>query len=137
MSDVPAKPVPVPDSISRPYWEGANLGEFRFQRCSACGKAQFYARNACRHCHATELHWEMAAGSGRIASFSVIHRAPIASFAGDAPYVLALVDLDEGFRFMCNVLRCDHAQVRIGMAVRVCFESRSGSEQQIPQVEPA
>ena len=137
MSDVPAKPVPVPDSISRPYWEGANLGEFRYQRCGACGKAQFYARNACRHCHATELHWEMAAGSGRIASFSVIHRAPIASFAGDAPYVLALVDLDEGFRFMCNVLRCDPAQVRIGMAVRVCFESRSGSEQQIPQVEPA
>ncbi|MBL8999449.1 MAG: OB-fold domain-containing protein, partial [Gemmatimonadetes bacterium] len=55
----------------------------------------------------------------------------------DVPYVLALVDLDEGLRFMCNVLRCDPAQVRIGMPVRVCFESRPGSEQKIPQVEPA
>lgn len=137
MADVQAKPVPVPDGSSRPYWEGANLGEFRYQRCGACGKAQFYPRNACAHCHATQLRWEKAAGGGRIASFSVIHRAPIAAFAGDAPYVLALVDLDEGFRFMCNVLHCDPAQVRIGMLVRVCFESRPGSEQKIPQVEPA
>ncbi len=137
MAEVQAKPVPQPDGISRPYWEGANLGEFRYQRCKACGKAQFYARNACVHCHGRELTWQVAAGGGRVASFSVIHRAPIAAFAGDVPYVLALVDLDEGFRFMCNVLRCDPATVRIGMPVRVCFESRVGSEQKIPQVEPA
>lgn len=137
MAEMQAKPVPVPDGISRTYWEGANLGEFRYQRCGACGKAQFYARSACVHCHATDLAWHTAAGGGRIASFSVIHRAPIAAFAGDTPYVLALVDLDEGFRFMCNVPRCDPAQVRIGMPVRVCFESRLGSEQKIPQVEPA
>jgi len=137
MADVQAKPVPVPDGISRTYWEGANLGEFRYQRCGACGKAQFYARSVCVHCQATDLQWHKAAGTGRIASFSVIHRAPIASFAADTPYVLALVDLDEGLRFMCNVLRCDPAQVRIGMPVRVCFELRPGSEQRIPQVEPA
>jgi len=137
MAEVQAKPVPQPDGISRPYWDGANLGEFRYQRCKACGKAQFYARNACVHCKGRELAWQVAGGGGRIASFSVIHRAPIASFAGDTPYVLALVDLDEGFRFMCNVLRCDPAAVRIGMPVRVCFESRPGSEQKIPQVEPA
>ena len=137
MADTQAKPVPVPDGISRPYWEGASLGEFRYQRCGACGKAQFYARSACVHCRATDLRWQKAAGGGRIASFSVIHRAALPSFAGDAPYVLALVDLDEGFRFMCNVLRCDPATVRIGMPVRVCFESRAGSEQKIPQVEPA
>ncbi len=137
MADVQAKPVPVPDGISRHYWEGVNLGEFRYQRCGACGKAQFYARSACVQCHATQLQWHKAGGGGRIASFSVIHRAPLPAFAGDVPYVLALVDLDEGFRFMCNVLRCDPAQVRIGMPVRVCFESLPGSEQKIPQVEPA
>ena len=137
MAEVPPKPVPAPDAISRTYWEGANLGEFRFQRCRACGKAQFYARSACVHCHATDLEWQVAAGRGRIASFSVIHRAPLPSFVADAPYVLALVDLDEGFRFMCNVLKCEPSEVRIGMPVRVCFESRAGSEQKIPQVEPA
>jgi uncharacterized OB-fold protein len=137
MAEVQAKPVPVPDGISRTYWEGANLGEFRYQRCRACGKAQFYARSACVHCHAVNLQWQVARGGGRIGSFSVIHRAPLPSFAGDAPYVLALVDLDEGLRFMCNVLRCDPAAVHIGMLVRLCYESRPGSDQKIPQVEPA
>jgi hypothetical protein len=137
MTDVRFKPVPVPDAISRPYCEGANLGEFRYQRCAACGKAQFQPRSACVYCHATDLRWQKAAGGGRIASFSVIHRAPLPSFKGDTPYVLALVDLDEGIRFMCNVLNCDPATVRIGMPVRVCFETRSGSDQKIPQVEPA
>lgn len=137
MAEVPAKPMPVPDGISRPYWDGANQGQFRFQRCRACGKAQFYARLACVHCHGTDLQWQAAAGGGRVASFSVIHRAPLASFSADTPYVLALVDLDEGLRFMCNLLHCEPAAVRIGMRVRVCFESRPGSEQKIPQVEPA
>ncbi len=137
MAEVQAKPMPVLDSISRPYWEGSNRGEFRFQRCHACGKAQFYSRFACMHCHGTDLQWQVAAGGGTVASFSVIHRAPLASFASDTPYVLALVDIDEGFRFMCNVLNCDPAMVRIGMRVRVCFESRPGSNQKIPQVEPA
>lgn len=131
----PAKPVPVPDADSRAYWAGANQNEFRLQRCRDCGKAQFYARSVCRHCQGHALAWQVAAGLGRVASFSVIHRAPTPAFAGDAPYVLALVDLDEGVRFMCNVLRCDPASVRIGLRVRLCFESRPGSEQKIPQVE--
>jgi uncharacterized OB-fold protein len=137
MAEVQTKPMPVPDNISRPYWEGANQGEFRFQRCSACGKAQFYSRYACVHCHSTKHEWQVAVGLGRVASFSVIHRAPLSSFAADTPYVLALVDLDEGFRFMCNVLNCDPATVKIGMRVRVCYETRPGTEQKVPQVEPA
>jgi uncharacterized OB-fold protein len=47
------------------------------------------------------------------------------------------VDLDEGLRFMCNVLNCDPATVKVGMRVRVCYETRPGSEQKVPQVEPA
>jgi uncharacterized OB-fold protein len=137
MAEVQSKPMPVPDAYSRRYWEGANEGEFRFQRCCACSKAQFYSRSVCVHCHGTDLEWQVAAGTGRVASFSVIHRAPLAAFAADTPYVLALVDMDEGFRFMCNMLNCDPPTVRIGMRVRVCFEARPGSEQKIPQVEPA
>lgn len=137
MPEVQAKPMPLPDAYSRPYWEGANQGLFRFQRCRACARAQFYSRSLCSHCQGIDLEWQSAAGTGRVASFSVVHRAPLAAFAGNVPYVLALVDMDEGFRFMCNVLNCDPAAVRIGMRVRVTFETRPGSEQKIPQVEPS
>ncbi len=138
MSDTPAliKPIPVPDADSRLYWEGANQGKFMFQRCLSCGKAQFYSRSLCSHCQGTNLEWQAAKGLGKVASFSVVHRAPIAPFADDAPYVVALIDMDEGFRFMCNVIHCDPATVRIGMPVRTVFEERPGSTQKIPQAEP-
>lgn len=129
------KPVPEPDAESAPYWQGANEGRFMFQRCAACGKAQFYPRSLCSHCRGRELSWEQSTGLGKVASFSVVHRAPIPAFKSDSPYVLALIDMDEGFRFMCNVIHCDPQSVLIGNAVRVVYETRSGSNQKIPQVE--
>jgi uncharacterized OB-fold protein len=132
-----AKPVPVPDADSRIYWQGINDNKFLFQRCRSCGKAQFYSRSVCSHCQAQDLEWEQAKGSGKVASYSVVHRAPIPSFRDDTPYVLALIDLDEGFRFMCNVIHCDPDAVRLGSAVKVVFEAREGSNQKIPQVELA
>lgn len=129
------KPVPLPDADSRIYWEGANEGKFMFQRCRSCKKAQFYSRSLCSHCQSHDLQWQEAQGLGKVASFSVVHRAPIPAFAGDVPYVLALIDMAEGFRFMCNVIHCDPLAVRIGSSVKVVFEARTGSSQKIPQVE--
>jgi len=132
-----AKPVPVPDADSRPYWDGANQDRFMFQRCRACGAAQFYSRSLCSHCRASDLAWEQARGTGTVASFTVVNRAPLPAFAADTPYVIALVDLDEDIRFLCNVTGCPPQAVRIGLPVQVIFESRDGSDQKIPQVRPA
>ena len=134
-NDASMKPVPLPDADSRVYWEGANQGKFMFQRCQGCAKAQFFPRFRCAHCHGKDLQWLAAQGRGKVASFSVVYRAPVRSFAADVPYVLALIDMDEGFRFMCNVIHCDPQAVRTGMPVRVVFEQRPGSSQKIPQVE--
>ncbi len=130
------KPIPQRDADSAPYWDGANDNKFMYQYCNSCNKGQFYSRTLCSHCQSEDLTWKQAAGTGKVASYSLVHRAPIKPFFGDAPYVLALIDLDEGFRFMCNVLNCDPESVRIDMPVRVIFEERPGSDQKIPQVEP-
>ncbi len=124
------KPVPQPNGDSRPFWDGCNAGELRFQRCGACGQPQFYPRALCARCHATDLRWETSSGRGEIHSATTIHRGPTAAFKG-APYVLALVDMDEGFRIMANVLHADNAE--IGERVRLVFEQRG--DQKIPQVE--
>lgn len=130
-----AKPVPVPDADSRVYWQGANEEKFLFQRCRSCGKAQFYSRSVCSHCQSHDLDWQEAKGCGKITSFSVVYRAAIPAFMNDVPYVLALIDMAEGFRFMCNVINCDPMAVRLGSLVTVVFEQRAGSDQKIPQVE--
>ncbi len=137
MTGVPSqKPVPTPDEDSRPYWEGINQGKFLFQRCETCGKPQFYSRSLCSHCQSSKLHWEEACGRARVASYTVVHRAPIRAFSGDTPYVLALIDLEEGIRLMCNVINCDAEAVSIGMPVTIVFQAIPGSTQKIPQAQP-
>lgn len=132
------RPLPLPDADSRPYWEAADQGLFMFQRCRACSRPQFYARALCRHCHATDLAWEQASGDGSIASFTRVSRAPSQAFAQGGPYVIALVDLDEGVRFLCNVIDSPHEEVRIGARVQVVFEARvaaDGQVRKLPQVK--
>lgn len=134
-ADTPAKPVPPADADSAPYWQGTSEGRFLVQRCAACARAQFYPRSLCRYCQSTQLAFEPARGTGTVASFSIVYRAPFRSFRPDVPYVVALVDLHEGVRFMCNVVGCAPDEVRIGDAVEIVFEQRAGSEQHIPQAK--
>ena len=66
---------------------------------------------------------------------TVVHRAPSAAFKADVPYAIALVDLDEGFRMLANVVGTAPETVRIGDRVRLVFEPRG--EVALPQFTPA
>ena len=109
------------DSDSRPYWEGLALGELRIQRCDSCSKAVFYPRAICPHCFADHLSWIVASGKGTIYSYTVAHQA-YGSFADDAPFIVALIELEEGVRMISRLLDVPRERVTIGAAVRVTFE---------------
>lgn len=91
-------------------------------------------RHLCPVCWSEQLEWVEAKGTGSVHSFTIIRRAPMAAFALRAPYVLALIDLDEGPRMMANVLGEDALSVRIGDRVKVTFEER-GEGAMIPQFQ--
>jgi uncharacterized protein len=63
-------------------------------------------------------------GIGSIYSFTVCYRAPRPGF--DLPYVLALVDVDEGWTMLTNIVGCDPSDVRIGMTVQVTWLAAGG-----------
>ncbi len=128
------KPVPIPNADTRPFWEACNREELIYQHCVSCGKAQFYPRAVCAACGASSLEWRTSRGLGTIHTFTVNYRPPSPAFVPDAPYVIALVDIDEGFRMMLNIKECPLEAVRIGMRVKVVFESRGN--QKIPQAAP-
>jgi len=81
----------------------------------------------CRRCHKPILEWRKSNLTGEIHSFTEVVRAPSAAFRGDAPYFIALVDIDEGFRIMVNIPDAESADVAIGQRVRIFFEQRSES----------
>jgi uncharacterized OB-fold protein len=110
------------DSDSRPYWEGLAQGELRIQHCNACSKAVFYPRLICPHCHADQLSWIAASGKGTIYSYTVAHQG-FGPFAADVPFVIAIVELEEGARMMSRIVDASRERVAVGAAVRVTFES--------------
>jgi uncharacterized OB-fold protein len=77
----------------------------------------------CPYCHSRELCWEQLAGTGTVYSVTVSRRAPSPEFADLVPYVVALVDLDEGCRMMSNIVGYDADLARCGSRVRVAFQA--------------
>lgn len=109
------------DSDSQPYWEGLAQGELRIQRCNACSKAVFYPRAICPHCFADQLSWIVASGRGTIYSYTVAHQA-FGPFAQDTPFIVAIIELEEGARMMSRLLDAPRERVTVGAAVQVTFE---------------
>ena len=135
MSYVQGKHLPPVNAETAPYWEGCREGELRLQRCAACAGLQFYPRLLCSHCGARELTWAVASGNGRVRSFTIVRRAVSAAYEQDVPYVVALIELQEGPTMMSNVVGCDPEAVEIGMPVRVTFE-RWTDEISMPLFQP-
>lgn len=130
-----ARPVPLPDADSRPYWQAAREGRLRVQRCLACGKGIFYPRSICPACGGDRLEWIDASGRGQVYTYTVVRRAP-EPFTAETPYVVALVDLREGVRMLSRVVGCPPEGVRIGMPVRVDFQPVT-DEIALPVFRPA
>ena len=107
---------------SEPFWEGAKQHKLLIQECKDCNAKIFYPRKICPECWSENLSWTEASGKGRIFSYSVTMAGVEEKFTEDLPFVLALVDLEEGVRMMTNIVDCPHDEVSIGMDVEVVFE---------------
>jgi uncharacterized OB-fold protein len=114
------KPLPKPSPTSRPFWEAAKRHELTLQHCQSCRAFIYYPRDLCPYCMSDHLKWERMSGRGKIYSYTVVRRASTRSFA-DAPYVLAIVELDEGVRMTTDIVAAPEA-VKVGMPVAVYFD---------------
>ena len=129
------RPAPTPNATSEPFWVSAAEHVLRLQRCTSCARAVFYPRQRCPYCWSDALVWQEASGRGVVASYTVAHRPGHPAFAEDAPYVIALVDLEEGPRMLSNVVGCEVTDVRIGLAVTVRWTTRGDFT--LPQFTPS
>ena len=110
------------DDQSQPFFEGASAGELRLQRCSDCQGWMYPLKKRCQHCGSTNLAWRASSGRGTVYSHARLQRVYHPRHEGRLPLILAWVDLEEGVRMPSNLVDCDPADVRVGIAVRVTFE---------------
>jgi len=127
--------LPIIDAESEPFWAGTRRRAFLFRHCHGCGRNHFYPRHACPHCWSANCEWRTASGKGRIFSYTVIHRNDSKPFHDQLPYIVALVDLDEGVRVTSNIVECTPEVVHVGMPLEVVYEEIT-DEVTLPQFRP-
>jgi len=116
------KPLPEVNEKTARYWEGCREHKLLLPKCRACGEIFFFPNHFCPRCLSEDLEWIQSSGAGKVHTFSVIERPPIQSFAADVPYVVAIIELDEGPRMMSNIIEIAPGDVRVDMPVEVVFE---------------
>ncbi|MGH7919688.1 MAG: Zn-ribbon domain-containing OB-fold protein [Candidatus Dormibacteraceae bacterium] len=130
-----ARPQPrFPEPDTAPFWEATREGRLTYQVCRGCGGVVFYPRAHCTHCTSLELDLRISAGRGTVYTFTVIRQHGHPFFRGRVPYVVAFIDVDEGFRMLAEVLAPDPAEVRVGQRVELRWEA--GGDVRIPVFVP-
>jgi uncharacterized OB-fold protein len=115
-------PVEADTDVDSFFWDACANRVFWLQHCCACSRWQYYPRNLCVHCWSTDIEWRRPSGRATVESFSRVERGS-GAFAAIAPYVVALVRLEEGPIMMSNVVAAPD-DLAIGAALVLEFADR-------------
>jgi uncharacterized protein len=115
------------------FWEGTAAGELRIQHCPACGRLRHPPGPMCPSCGAEKQDWIVASGRGTVFSYVVHHHPKVPG--KQPPFVVALVELDEGVRMLGELIDVEPSTVEIGMPVEVAL-TRIDDELTLPFWRP-
>ncbi|MEP1522624.1 Zn-ribbon domain-containing OB-fold protein [Ascidiaceihabitans sp.] len=115
------------------YWDGAKAGQLLLNHCTSCDQSYFPPRPFCPNCGNRDVTVREASGKGRLYSYVISH-LPAPGY--EPPYIVAVVELEEGTRMLTNLLDCpvDPSAIEVDMPVEVTFENRG--DVTVPQFRP-
>ena len=102
------------DPADLPFWRGCAEGRFLLHRCNLCQRHYWPASRCIEHGD-EDMQWVESSGRGQLYTYTVMHKALIPSMRERVPYVVAVVQLDEGPMYHSNIVECDYTDVRVGM----------------------
>ena len=117
--------IPVPDELSKPFWDAVNQRKLVVQHCSACNRLQYPPEKTCPGCgSAQHLSWKETSGRGTINGYIVIHDSRMRVWWPEQPYNVAIVELEEDptINFFSNLPGTPVDEVPVGAKVQVTFE---------------
>ncbi|HSZ40855.1 MAG TPA: OB-fold domain-containing protein [Trebonia sp.] len=115
------RPLPdLDDPLTAPFWAAAAQRKLVVQKCAECGYLRWPPGPLCPECQAEGAAWTEVRASGSLWSIATYHRALDPAFAGDVPYTVALVELDDGPR-MYGRISGDPEKLVLDAPVRAAF----------------
>ena len=130
-----AKPLPIRTPDTAAFWDACRQHELRFQKCRQCGFVRWPPSFLCPRCYFREAEWIISSGRGTVYSYVVYRETYHPSFFGDLPYVVALIELEEGPRFLSNIVGVSPEEVRCDMPVVLAWDDVTG-EVSLPKFRP-
>ncbi|MBU1171524.1 MAG: enoyl-CoA hydratase/isomerase family protein [Proteobacteria bacterium] len=130
------KPIPAIQPWTREFWNATKQGKLLIQKCQDCHSMIFFPKKVCPECWSDNLCWQEASGKAQVYTYTTQMDMVEPKFRADLPYVIAMVDLEEGIRMTTRIVNCNPEDVTIGMNVHVVFEDIS-PECSLPMFQPA
>ena len=129
------KPIPIMQPWTKDFWKGTKQGKLLIQSCRECGSKIFFPKKRCPDCWSEKMTWIESSGKATVYTYTIMRDMVEPKFVGDLPYVLAMVDLEDGIRMTTRIVNCLPENVSIGMEVQVVFEDIS-PECALPVFQP-
>ena len=125
MPEQPERPLPLfPEPDTAPFWAATAEHRLTYQVCQACGQVVFHPRRHCTCCTSGDLEWRDSAGAGTVYTFTVIRQHGHPFFRARIPYLVGLIDLDEGFRMLAEIA-ADPETLQVNQRVSVTWEDHA------------
>lgn len=115
-------PLPVITTLSKVFWDGCKEEKLLYQHCKDCGEVIFFPKYLCPNCMSHNLEWLESKGRGKIDTFTVTYNFAPPAFMAEVPYCVAIIDMDEGYRMMSNMVECDFDELECDTPVEVVFD---------------
>jgi uncharacterized OB-fold protein len=115
--------LPQIDDTNRPYWDAAQEGTLRLQRCGSCSTLRYPLSPVCPHCLSNEVTWQDVSGRGEVYTFGVFRHRYNDAWGDRVPYAVAIVKLEEGPFVITDLVDVDADDVHVGMPVETTFDA--------------
>ncbi len=89
-------------------------------KCKKCGKVLFPPRLICPACKSREFENTQIGDKGKVEAFTII-RVPPSQFTDQSPYSVAIVNVGDDVKILCQIADCEPEDMRIGMQVKIEF----------------
>ena len=117
------RPLPaLADPLNAEFYARCADGTLCFQRCSDCGRWRHVPRILCPECGSRQWKWSRSSGRGRLVTWTVTHQPRHPFFARQVPYVVAVIETEEGVRLVSQLRGLAPEELELDLAVVVELE---------------
>ena len=130
------KQSPIPDELSKPFYDACNEGRLVMQTCKVCDRMQFPPQRACAECGSGDnLEWREVSGRGKILGYGVMYDCRVGLLQADQPFNIAIVTLEEepSINMYSHLPGTAVEEVPVGDTVQVEFEATPATGQKVPE----